>query len=77
MAPPIDKPCLDGICIFGNVGAMVTPEMLGRALEGEGVGQAIEKHEEAKSTAKRGPRSVYMGVGCVYVGVGEMGKEQV
>lgn len=70
MAPPINKPRLDGICIFGDVGAMVTPEVLCRALEGEGVGQAVEEHEEAKSTAKRGARSVY-------VGVGEMGKGQV
>ena len=37
MAPPINKPRLDGIRIFGNVGAMVTPEVLCRALEGEGV----------------------------------------
>ena len=77
MAPPVNKPCLDGICVFGDVSAMVTPEMLGRALKGEGVGQAVEEHEEAKSTAKRGPRSVCVGVGEMCVGVGEMGKEQV
>ena len=70
VAPPLNKPRLNGVGVLVKVGAMVTPELLCRAFEGEGVRQTVEEHEKAKSSAKRGARSLY-------VGVGEKGKQEV